>query len=73
MKSNLFTVWKKREQETGQRLTLKTVSEATGISQPTLSRWMNNDVKRFGAKTLAALTGYFGCTVADLIIEGEEG
>ena len=72
MKSNLFVLWKQREQELGERLTLWTVSEATGISQPTLSRWMNGDVKRFGAKTIAALTEFFDCSIAELIVEGEE-
>ena len=71
--SNLFDIWTSKEQEMGRRLTLKTVSEATGISQPTLSRWMNGQVRRFGSKTIQALCEFFGCTIAELLIEGEEG
>ena len=72
MKPNLFAVWKKREAELGDRLTLKEVSRETGISVPTLSRWMNGKVQRFNTKTIAALTRYFGCTVDELLVEGEE-
>lgn len=68
IKPNLFAIWKKRESETGERLTLAEVSEATGISVPTLSRWMNGKVKRFGSKTVAALTRYFGCTMDELLV-----
>ncbi|HUW09508.1 MAG TPA: helix-turn-helix transcriptional regulator [Anaerolineae bacterium] len=73
IKSNLFAVWKKTEQGLGRRLTYADVSEATGISVPTLSRWMTGKVKRFGGKTVGALTKYFGCSVADLLVEAPEG
>jgi len=73
IKSNLFTVWKSKESELGERLTYADVSQATGISVPTLSRWMTGKVKRFGGKTVGALTKYFGCTIADLLVEAPEG
>ena len=69
IKSNLFAVWKSQERELGRRLTDTVVSQATGISVPTLSRWMTGKVKRFGGKTIGALTKYFGCSVADLLVE----
>ncbi len=74
MKPNLFKIWKKREAEIGDRLTLKEVSEATGISIPTLSRWMNgHEVQRVNTKTIAGLARYFNRTMAELLTaEGEE-
>ena len=72
MNNNLFSIWKAKESELGTRLTLKQVSQETGISVPTLSRWMNGHVKRFRLTTIETLTSYFGCSVADLLAEGEE-
>jgi len=73
IKSNLFAVWKTEESTLGRRLTYADVSQATGISVPTLSRWMTGKVKRFRSKTILALTTYFGCSVADLLVEVPEG
>ncbi len=74
MRPNLFRIWKQREAELGHRLTLKEVSQATGISIPTLSRWMNGHViQRANTKTIMALAEYFGRTVAELLVaDGEE-
>ena len=73
--SNLFKIWKARESKTGERLTLEDVSQATGLSVPTLSRWMSQKpMHRVGSRTVAALTRYFGCSLGDLLVEvdGEE-
>ena len=74
IKSNLFVIWKAKEAELNRRLTYNEVSQATGVSVPTLSRWMNGKVQRFGSKTVASLTSFFGCTMAELLVmDGEEG
>ena len=72
--SNLFTVWRRREAELGTRITYADVSDATGISAATLSRWMTRKVERFDGETVQALCEYFQCEVGELIVleEGEE-
>ena len=67
--NNLFTVWRKREANLGQRLTYATVSDATGISQATLSRWMTGKARQFDAGTIETLCGFFDCEVSDLIVQ----
>jgi len=69
IKSNLFSVWKKRESGLGRRLTLREVAAETGISVPTLSHWLNAKPTRFRSDTIAALTDYFGCTMDELLVE----
>ena len=72
IQSNLFRVWKNKEAEMGRDLTQAEVAEATGVSQATLSRWMNRQVTRFDAPTVTALTEYFGCGVEELLVENRE-
>ena len=67
--NNLFGIWRQREADTGQRLTYAMVSEATGISEATLSRWMKGQAKQFDARTIRVLCEFFECRVMDLIIE----
>jgi DNA-binding Xre family transcriptional regulator len=67
--SNLFSVWKSREQRLGRRLTYAEVSQATGVSQTTLTRWMTGNARRFGSDTLGALMAYFECGLEDLLVE----
>ena len=71
MKPDLFRIWKQQEAALGRRLTLREVSDGTGISVPTLSRWLNGHVHRFGGRTVQSLCGYFGCTMTELFTEEE--
>ena len=71
--SNLFVVWRRWEAEIGKRLTYEDVTEATGISAATLSRWMSKQVTRFDAETIQALCEYFQCEVGELILLDEGG
>ena len=70
--NNLFSIWKAHEADLGVRLTLKEVSEATGIGIPTLSRWMNGYPTRFRSTTLKALAEYFDVGIDQLLIEVDE-
>jgi len=68
IKSNLFTVWKRREAEMGYTLTYRGVAAATGLSTATLRRWVSDSVERYDKGSLEALCDYFGCEVKDLIV-----
>ena len=68
VRSNLFSIWKRREAELGHRITYKEVAEKTGISTATLRRWMAGTIKRFDANSTDKLCGFFDCEVGDLIV-----
>jgi DNA-binding Xre family transcriptional regulator len=67
-RSNLFSIWRRREAETGRRLSYREVAEATGISPTTLVRWSTGQAGRFDATTVQALCDYFQCAVGELIV-----
>ena len=70
-KSDLFKVWKEREAALGRRITYRDASEATGISEATLSRWSTGQAERFDSRTIDLLCEYFQCEIGDLIVPGE--
>lgn len=49
------------------RTDAKTISNATGISPNTLSRWRNNKTGAYETKTLNTLCKFFDCKISDLI------
>lgn len=57
-----------REAETGQRVTAKAICQATGITEKTLSRLINNETARIDFETLERLCAYFNCQPGDILI-----
>lgn len=43
------------------------ISAASGITQSTVSRWMNGRVDRFDSDTLFKFCRFLGCNVGDLL------
>jgi DNA-binding Xre family transcriptional regulator len=68
VKSNLFSVWNRREAALGRRLTYREVSDRTGISTGTLYNYRRGNVERFEQRTLLALCTFFECQPGDLLI-----
>jgi DNA-binding Xre family transcriptional regulator len=66
-KTHLKTLMMKRGLERGEPITQKQIAQATGISQPTLSRWYQGSVDRLEFDTVAKLMRYFNCELSDLI------
>lgn len=66
-KTHLKTLMMKRGLEAGEPITQKQIAQATGISQPTLSRWYQGQVERLEFDTVAKLMRYFNCELGDLI------
>jgi len=56
-----------KEFKEGRRITYDEICEETGISPSTLSRFANNETKRFYSNTLGNLCKYFNCQVGDLL------
>lgn len=66
-KSNLKALMLRRGAEIGEPITQSEVAESTGLSLPTVARWYHSDIDRIEPNTVAALTKYLGCTLADLV------
>jgi DNA-binding Xre family transcriptional regulator len=66
-KTHLKTLMLKHAHESGEPITQKQIAEATGISQPTLSRWYQGQVDRLEYDTVEKLMRYFGCDLGDLV------
>lgn len=67
MQTRLFELIKQRELAENRTITQKEVAEACGVSEPTIGRWVNNDLRRLEIHTLEQLCDYFNCEVGDLL------
>lgn len=56
-----------KEQREGRRITNKEIAKATGVSMPTITRWMRNEVTKIDTPVLEAFCKYFDCDIADLL------
>lgn len=56
-----------KEQREGRRITNKEIAKATGVSMPTITRWMRNEVTKIDTPVLEAFCKYFECDIADLL------
>lgn len=66
-KTHLKALIIKRASETGDIPTQKEISEATGITQATLSRWNQGHIDRLEFDTVKKLMIYFGCKFDELV------
>ncbi len=57
-----------RELQTGRRTTAKAIWQATGITERTLSRLINNETTGVDFDTLERLCEYFNCQTGDILI-----
>jgi CBS domain-containing protein len=57
----------------GQKLTLRRLSERTGINKNTLGRLRSGTAERLDLNTLDALCRFFNCTPNDLLLFSKEG
>ncbi len=57
----------KRQFETGRRITVSEVAEATGLNRMTLSKILNQRGYSTATDTIDRLCKFFGCKVEDLV------
>ncbi len=57
-----------RETQIGRRITAKAICQATGITERTLSRLINNETTGVDFDTLERLCEYFDCQPGDILI-----
>ncbi len=57
--SRLIETWNRKESRENRRITIKEVSEKTGVSRDVISRMLNDKTGRFDADVVAALCDFF--------------
>lgn len=67
MRNRFFALVNIKEQREGRRITNKEIATATGVSMPTITRWMRNEVSKIDTPVLEAFCRYFDCEIADLL------
>ncbi len=68
VRNNLRVLMAKKKQEEGARsASFRVVSEATGVSTNTLSKWASGKVKHYSGETIVALCEFFDCGISDLL------
>ena len=54
-------------------ISIKDLSDETGISRQTLHKWLRNEMDQFRSETIEVLCKYFDCTLGELLyIEDDE-
>jgi DNA-binding Xre family transcriptional regulator len=66
-KTHLKALIIKQASQTGDILTQRAIQKATGISQPTLSRWYQGTIDRLDYDTVRKLMDFFGCGFNELV------
>ena len=67
MRSQLRALVRQREDQTGKRVSLRSVALATGVNEYTVRGLYNNTLSEYPGKAVAALCEYFGCDLSDLL------
>lgn len=71
MRSNIYFLIAQKAAQERRRITLRTVSDETGISYYTLSAIAKETIKEYPRDVLAKLCVYFKCNVGDLLTLAE--
>lgn len=66
-KIHLKTLVLKKAVEIGEIITQKEIQAQTGLSLPTISRWLGGELDRIDAETVGKLTKYLECEMSDLV------
>lgn len=67
MKSHLRDLVRRREDETGKRVSLRSIALATGVNEYTVRGLYNNTLSEYPGRAIAALCVYFDCELSDLL------
>ncbi len=73
VKSNLRVLTAQKSQREGRRISLRTVSEETGISRYAIYALDKNELNHFPKDVLETLCDYFECDKLDDLLQLREG
>lgn len=66
-KTNIRSLMRQKAARDDMPITQAVVSEATGVSRATLSRWINGKIREIDADTAFKLAEYFECDLVELV------
>lgn len=74
MKSNLQVLTAQKAQDEARRISLRTVSEETGLTRHTVYGIAQNTLREYPKEAIEKLCDYFNCDVGDLfkVVAAEE-
>lgn len=72
VQSNLSLLMGQKSQREGRRITLRTVSDETGISRHTVYAIADNSIKEYPKAAIEKLCDYFACDLHDLLTISRE-
>jgi len=68
LRNNFLILLTQKEQREGRRIRNTQIAEETGVTLPTVHRWLRNEVTKFDMPVLEAFCDYFDCDLCDLLI-----
>ena len=74
VRSNTLVLMAEKAQREQRRITLKRISDETGISYYTLTAIAHDTIREYPRSALSSLCSYFGCDIGDLltVVDSEE-
>lgn len=67
-KSRLRILIAEESLKRGKPFTQAQLAKATGLSVPTITRWVAGDMERIERDTVSRLMKFFGCSFEDLVV-----
>lgn len=67
MRSQLRTLVRRREDETGKRISIRSIARATELNEYTVRGFYNSTLSEYPGRAIAALCQHFECGVGDLL------
>lgn len=67
MRSQLRNLVRQREDQTGKRVSLRSIALATGVNEYTVRGLYNNTLSEYPGRAIAALCAHFECDLSDLL------
>jgi DNA-binding Xre family transcriptional regulator len=67
LRNKVLELLMEKEKKLGRRIKFIEISEATGLANSIVSRWMNGKIERFDSEVLEKLGDYFECDLQDIL------
>lgn len=67
VRSQLRSLVRQQEDETGKRISIRSIARATGVNEYTVRGLYNNTLSEYPGKAIAALCMHFACDLSDLL------
>ena len=72
MRTRVVELMARKQLEINVPIDATAIKEGTGLSRPTVEKWIRGRVHSFDEKTILAFCEYFNCDIGDLLTIVEE-